>query len=81
MSTETETPVKKSILTRAMENVRAQENGEVAEDTTVQKKMIKKIAFGAGAVVAGTVALTVVLKTISSRTEDAAPEEETDTQD
>jgi hypothetical protein len=80
MSTETTTP-KKSILTRAMLLVSAKEDGEGTEETTTQKMLIKKIAIGAGAVVAGTAAVTVALKLIASRMEDVVPEEETVTED
>lgn len=66
----------KSFLTRAMENVRAKENGEGTEDQTPNKQLIKKIAVGAGAVVAGTAAVTIALKFIASRMEDVTPEDE-----
>lgn len=80
MSTETETP-KKSFLTRAMMNVRAKENGEVTEETATQQQMIKKIAVAGGVVVAGTVAISLVLKSIAKQMKEVTPEEEITTED
>jgi hypothetical protein len=75
MSVETAAP-KKTFLTRAMENIRAKENGEGTEDQTPNQLSIKKIAVGAGAVVAGATAITLTLKLIVSRMKDVEPEAE-----
>jgi hypothetical protein len=83
MSAETTTETsKKSFLTRAMERVAAKENGEgTDEQNATSKKLITKIAIGAGAVVVGTAAVSLVLKRIAAGMEDVAPEDETESTD
>lgn len=70
---------KKSILTTAMEQVEKMKTAattEGDETSTRNKKLIKRIAIGAGAVVAGTVAVGVILKTIAKELPEVAPEDE-----
>lgn len=76
MSTETTTP-KKSILTRAMEAVRDQENGEVTEESTTEPKFAyKRLAIGTGAVIGTAAVLTIALKLFTGQqVEDETSEE------
>lgn len=83
MSTETETPVKKSILTRAMEAVRAEENNptekkELTPEEAAAKRSLRNARIFAGAM-AVTFAVTVV--SIYRSAKDETPDEETVTED
>lgn len=83
MSTETTTK-KKSILTTAMENVRAKQNDETTDEGTITDKKItrKQIAIGIGAVAGTAAVLTLAIKIFTGQSvEDETSEEETVTED
>lgn len=77
MSTETTTP-KKSFLTRAMENVRATENGEGTDENATPKKITRKqIALGVGALAGTAAVVTIALKIFTGqKVEDETSDEE-----
>jgi len=81
MTTEIETPKKKSIFTRIMETANAKENGEDTEETVTPKMLIKKIAITGGTVIAGTTAIVLALKYTALKLENKTSEEETISED